>query len=79
MSMEEAKDILWESTPADTILDIYLTGSYIEFTCRAGGDVCTYRVYNNGTITERQLTKTNTNVTIKGLRQSPYLNGGISL
>ena len=53
MSMEEAKDILWESTPADTILDIYQTGSYIEFTCRAGGDVCTYRVYNNGTITER--------------------------
>lgn len=53
MTMEEAKDILWESTPADQILNIYEERDYIEFVCRAGGDVLTYRVYKSGTIVER--------------------------
>ncbi len=53
MSLEEAKDILFESTPATQILDTYRDRSYTEFTCRAGGDVVVYRVYNDGEITER--------------------------
>ena len=53
MTMEEAKDILWESTPTDQILNIYEERDYIEFVCRAGGNVLTYRVYRGGTLVER--------------------------
>ena len=53
MSIEEAKDILFESTPATQILDTYKDKNFVEFTCRAGGDVLVFRVYNDGTIGER--------------------------
>ncbi len=53
MSIDEARDILFESTSVTQILDTYKDQSFVEFTCRAGGDVVTYRVYNDGEITER--------------------------
>lgn len=53
MTIEKAKVILFNETPADRILDTYQTGSYVEFVCTAGGDTMTVRVYNDGTITER--------------------------
>lgn len=53
MTLDQAKDILFESTPVQTIISSYKGTNYIEFECRAGGDLLVYRVYNNGTITER--------------------------
>lgn len=53
MSIEEAKKILYNETPADRILDTYKTNSFIEFICTAGGDTMRVRVYNDGTVTEK--------------------------
>jgi hypothetical protein len=50
---EEAKKILFEKTPADRVVDSYEDRSFWEFTCRAGGDVLTYRIYDDGDVTER--------------------------
>ena len=47
------KKIVYDKTPIDTIIDYYKTGQFIEVTGRAGGDVLTYRIYNDGTVTER--------------------------
>ena len=47
------KQIVFEKTPIDNIIDYYETRDFIEVTGRAGGDVLTYRIYNNGTVTEK--------------------------
>lgn len=53
MTIQEARKILFDNTPADRVLDTYQTSSFIEFVCKAGGDTLTVRIYNDGTITER--------------------------
>ena len=51
--LEEAKKILFDQTPADRIIDSYEARDFWEFAVRAGGDVLTYRVYDDGMICER--------------------------
>ena len=51
--LEEAKKILFENTPADRIVEYYVGIDFVEFACRAGGDLLCYRVYKNGKIYER--------------------------
>lgn len=53
LDREEAEKILFDNTPADRIVDTYEDSNFWDFTCRAGGDVLTYRIYDSGTITER--------------------------
>ena len=50
---EEAKKILFNQTPADRIIDSYETKDFWEFDVRAGGDVLTYRIYDDGEVYER--------------------------
>lgn len=38
---------------AGNVLDTYEDRDFVEVTYRIGGDVVTYRVYNNGMVTER--------------------------
>lgn len=42
---------LKQETQVDKVLDSYDAGNFVEITIRQGGDVNTYRVYNNGAIT----------------------------
>ena len=51
--IEKAKKILFENTPADKILGYADCGNYVEFDCKAGGDLICYRVYNDGSIVEK--------------------------
>lgn len=51
--LEEAKKIIFNQTPTDRIIDSYETKEFWEFVCRAGGDVLTYRLYDDGMICER--------------------------
>lgn len=53
MSLNEAKNILFSHTPITEILYTYSTIDYYEFTGRAGGDTLCFRVYRDGTVTER--------------------------
>ena len=53
VTLEQARKMIFESTPVDRIIDTYEDRDYIEFVCEAGGDVLTYRVYRGGTIVER--------------------------
>ena len=51
--IEKAKEILFSNTPADRIIETYVGSDFIEFIVSAGGDVLTYRIYNNGKVYER--------------------------
>ena len=53
MTESKAIKILYSRTPADKIISIDKYRNCYEIVARAGGDVLTYRVYENGTITER--------------------------
>lgn len=37
----------------DFILDVYEAIGFVDITGKIGGDTVTYRVYDNGTVTER--------------------------
>ena len=49
----KAKSILLNDYGLDKILDVYDAGNFVEVVGRKGGDVLTFRVYNNGEICER--------------------------
>ena len=51
--IEKAKKILFENTPAERIIDAYDCGDYVQFDCKAGGDLLMFRIYNNGFICEK--------------------------
>ena len=51
--MKDIKKIVFERTPITQIIDIYEGSNFFEVTGRAGGDVLTFRVYDNGTVCER--------------------------
>ena len=49
----DIREIVYSSTPIDRIMRILLFKGFAEVTGTAGGDVLTYRIYKDGTITER--------------------------
>lgn len=54
MKEEAAKKLLFAMTPITEILRVYNLGhGDWEFVGNAGGDTLMYRVYNDGTVTER--------------------------
>lgn len=53
LKVKKAISRLKQETQVDKVLDSYDAGSFVEITIRQGGDVNTYRVYNNGAITAR--------------------------
>ena len=50
--MEQIKRIVFERTPISQIIAIDRMGDFYEVIGRAGGDVLTYRIYDNGMICE---------------------------
>ena len=50
--VKKAMDIALEQL--DYIMDYYTTPDFVEVTGRMGGDVITYRIYDDGSIYERQ-------------------------
>ena len=53
MTFDEALTIISEDTPIEIILSVDETADFYQFVGEAGGDVLTYRVYKNGTLTQR--------------------------
>lgn len=50
---EQEKSLQSVRERMDRVLDEYDEGSFIEVTGKVGGDTCTYRVYEDGSVTER--------------------------
>ena len=53
MTEKKAKKILYTKTPIDRIIDSYDCGKCWVFEGTAGGDLLIYKVYEDGTVTER--------------------------
>ena len=53
MTQEKALNIIFEDTPIEYIIEIRNGRDFIEVVGNAGGDVLTYRVYNDGTLVAR--------------------------
>lgn len=53
MNDKAIREIIYNQTPIDRIMRIVPCNGFAEVTGTAGGDVLRYRIYNNGTITER--------------------------
>lgn len=51
--VQKILELIKEETPIDTVMDVFCASDFVEVVGRAGGDVLTYRFYNNGTVTER--------------------------
>lgn len=51
--MSDIKKIVFEKTPITQIIGIYEDVNFTDVTGKVGGDVLTYRIYNNGTVCER--------------------------
>ena len=51
---EKAKERLFNNTPADRILKSVIMPEYVDFIVTCGGDACTYRIYDDGRIGEKQ-------------------------
>ena len=49
--VDKAQDIVLERL--DYVMSYYAAPDFVEVTGSIGGDVVTYRVYDNGTVTER--------------------------
>ena len=47
------QELVYQNTPIDTIISTYELPNGIEVVGRAGGDTLTYRIYENGQVTER--------------------------
>ena len=52
MTLEEAKQLLFDRTPTSRILDYYRGNNFYEFNVSCGRDNITYKVYDNKNITE---------------------------
>lgn len=48
--LNKAKQMLFDCTPAETILEYHFTPEYVEFIATAGGDALRYRVHDDGRI-----------------------------
>lgn len=54
MREDDARAIIYSRTPIDYIIQTYHIGAGAwEFVGKAGNDILTYRVYNDGSVTER--------------------------
>lgn len=53
MNDKKIREIIYNHTPIDRIMRIVPFRDFAEVTGTAGGDVLTYRIYKDGTITER--------------------------
>lgn len=53
MIEKEALKIIFKDTPIEYIIDIRNGLNFVEVVGDAGGDVLTYRVYNDGTLVAR--------------------------
>lgn len=53
MTVEEATKIINENTAIEIIMSIDRAPDYYQFVGYAGGDILTYRVYNNGALTQK--------------------------
>lgn len=51
--IKEFYDLLMKEEPFSGMLKYYDYGNFVEFVVSRWGDVCTYRVYQNGEITAR--------------------------
>lgn len=51
--VNKAQDILLEERGLDYVVDCYETPDFVEVVGNIGGDVVTYRVYDDGSITAR--------------------------
>jgi hypothetical protein len=50
----DAKKILYSETPADQVIGKpYVCDDFVEFDCKAGGDLLQYRIYRDGSVVER--------------------------
>jgi hypothetical protein len=50
--MEDIRKFVFERTPISQIISIDRMGNFYEVVGRAGGDVLSYRIYDNGMICE---------------------------
>jgi hypothetical protein len=53
MTFDEALTIISEDTPIEIILSVDEAPDFYQFVGEVGGDILTYRVYKNGTLTQR--------------------------
>ena len=53
MTVKKAKEILFNQTGADKIIDTYKANDFVEFVAKCSGDTVTFRIYNNGSVFER--------------------------
>ena len=49
----KAQNLLLNERGVDYIMDCNVTPSFVDCTCSIGGDIVRYRVYDDGTITEK--------------------------
>ena len=47
------QELVYQNTPIDTIVSTYDLRNGIEVVGRAGGDILTYRIYDNGQVVEK--------------------------
>jgi hypothetical protein len=50
---EKISRLVYENTPIDQIVQVYEGPNFLEVTGNAGRDCLTYRIYDNGQVTER--------------------------
>lgn len=53
MTKETLKTIIYSNTPIDSIISTNEGPGFIDVVGCAGGDTLTYRIYENGQVTER--------------------------
>ena len=53
MTQKTLKEIIFTSTPIDKVISTYEGNGFIDVVGCAGGDTMTYRIYENGQVTEK--------------------------
>ena len=51
--VDKALDIIFSETPIEYVIDTYEAKGFVEVVGSAGGDILTYRVFDNGTLGQR--------------------------
>ena len=53
MTKKTLKEIIFTNTPIDRVISTHEGNGFIDVVGCAGGDTMTYRIYENGQVTER--------------------------
>ena len=53
MKTAEAKQILLNNVGIDRIIETHKAYDYVQFIVSRGGDICTYRIYDDGDTCEK--------------------------